>query len=197
MSQKKKKSMNLVQNQSSLNLFTILPLPPPPLILTIPILPFLSFSINPTPPTSLPSSPVSLSLSLKCIFQCFSIMDGEQFEHGAVARASTPGSDLQAYDSWRRCASTTPRPSSPKHFSLLPTPSLLPPLPACTSGAVGVLGQGGDGSRAGALPADRWEEVAVLQGCGDGPEILRATRAPGQKPFKKACGNPYFRRRRR
>lgn len=47
-------------------------------------------------------------------------------------------------------------------------------------------------SRAWAMPPDGRQEMAMLQGCGRRPEVLRATHEPGTPSFKKACGRPAW-----
>jgi hypothetical protein len=48
------------------------------------------------------------------------------------------------------------------------------------------------GSGAWAVPPDGRQEMAVLQGRGRRPEVLRATHEPGTPSFKKACGRPAW-----
>ncbi|KAJ1253719.1 hypothetical protein BS78_K206900 [Paspalum vaginatum] len=53
----------------------------------------------------------------------------------------------------------------------------------------GVRQEAGRGPGARAVPADGRQEVALLQGGVPGLQVLREAHAPGQEPFKKACGN--------
>lgn len=77
------------------------------------------------------------------------------------------------------------------------------PNTLCASVAIRVLGKRGHGSGADPVPEDRWQKMAVLQRRSGWSEVLRASRAPWTKPFKKACGSHHnnhrcrWRRRRR
>jgi hypothetical protein len=51
----------------------------------------------------------------------------------------------------------------------------------------------GGGPGAGAVPADRRQEVAVLQGGPRRLQVLREAHPPRQEPFKKACGTRHRR----
>lgn len=66
---------------------------------------------------------------------------------------------------------------------------------ACVWGiSVGIrvlLGKSSAGSGAGAVPEDRRQEVAVLEGHGGRSEVLRPPHAPWPEPFKKACGTTW------